>query len=385
MHVTGWKLWAARAGVIAAIIVSIAAIEMTIAPERNSAASSGAAAPPATPAAGDGKAHASLKGPAAPELRGIAGWINSEPLTLQKLRGKVVLVDFWAYSCVNCIRTTPYLRDWHDKYSSKGLVIVGLHAPEFDFERVEANVRGAVVKQGITWPVGLDNDFATWNAYRNRYWPRKYLIDKDGAIRYDRIGEGAYAETESQIRRLLAENGADLDGIKLGGVSARQNSGAEITRELYAGYGWLAGGYLGNAQGAANDRPSRFSESGQRADGKIYLTGNWTIGRESVRHAASSENFADSAGIRFTAASVNAVVRPEGATPFPVIATLDGKPVPESLRGDDIKSDDQGRTYFTVDGPRLYNVIRAGEVVMHNLDLRVNSTDFILYTFTFGS
>lgn len=120
----------------------------------------------------------------APEIRDIAHWINSEPLSLESLKGKVVLIDFWTYSCINCIRTQPYLNAWHEKYEKDGLVIIGLHAPEFAFEKLEKNVRGAVEKAGIKYPVALDNDFATWNAYANRYWPAKYLIDKNGNIVY---------------------------------------------------------------------------------------------------------------------------------------------------------------------------------------------------------
>ena len=120
----------------------------------------------------------------APELTGIATWINSNPLTMESLRGKVVLIDFWTYSCINCIRTQPYLNAWHEKYSSDGLVIIGVHAPEFAFEKVENNVREASQKAGIKYPIALDNDFKTWNAYANRYWPAKYLIDQNGNIVY---------------------------------------------------------------------------------------------------------------------------------------------------------------------------------------------------------
>jgi thiol-disulfide isomerase/thioredoxin len=139
----------------------------------------------------------------APEIRDIAHWINSEPLTIESLRGKVILVDFWTYSCINCIRTQPYLNAWHEKYEKDGLVIIGIHAPEFAFEKVESNVREASKKAGIKYPVALDNDFATWNAYGNRYWPAKYLIDQNGIIVYKHFGEGNYTETELKIQELL--------------------------------------------------------------------------------------------------------------------------------------------------------------------------------------
>ena len=141
----------------------------------------------------------------APEIRGIAQWINAEPLTLRQLRGKVVLIDFWTYSCVNCLRTLPHLKAWDEAYRDDGLTIIGVHAPEFAFERVPDNVRTAVRKLGIRYPVALDNDFATWTAYANEYWPAKYLIDRQGRIRYHHFGEGEYEETERLIRRYLGE------------------------------------------------------------------------------------------------------------------------------------------------------------------------------------
>src|SRR3989338_2253577 len=138
--------------------------------------------------------------PKAPEFAGIATWINSEPLTLEELKGKVVLVDFWTYSCINCIRTLPYLKDWHEKYADDGLVIIGVHAPEFEFEKDEKNVQKAINDFGLKYPIVQDNDFATWRAYNNRYWPAKYFIDKEGYIRYTHFGEGAYDESEKVIQ-----------------------------------------------------------------------------------------------------------------------------------------------------------------------------------------
>ena len=146
--------------------------------------------------------------PRAPELTGITGWINSEPFTLESQRGKVVLVDFWTFNCVNCIRTFPYLKKWHQKYAENGLVIVGVHSPEFEFERSLENVMAATIKHGLEYPVAQDNGFATWRAYTNRYWPAKYLIDKNGYIRYTHFGEGAYSETEQKIVELLTESGS---------------------------------------------------------------------------------------------------------------------------------------------------------------------------------
>ena len=152
----------------------------------------------------------------------ISEYINTKPISLDDLRDKVVLVDFWTYSCINCIRTIPYLNEWYDKYSDKGLVIVGIHTPEFEFEKNAENVKSAVQKFGIKYPVLQDNDKETWNEYDNRYWPRKYLVDDEGYIRYDHIGEGAYNETEKVIQALLTERATHL-GIKNINLNDSQN------------------------------------------------------------------------------------------------------------------------------------------------------------------
>src|ERR671925_1793917 len=165
----------------------------------------------------------------APELTKITGFINSEQITLADLRGKVVLVDFWTYSCINCIRTIPYLNAWHEKYADQGLVIVGVHTPEFEFEKDYNNVQAAVEKFHIRYPVAQDNEKGTWEAYENRYWPRKYLIDTEGYVRYDHIGEGGYAETEKVIQSLLRERNAQL-GLDSGSLpSANNNTTTETT------------------------------------------------------------------------------------------------------------------------------------------------------------
>jgi thiol-disulfide isomerase/thioredoxin len=165
-----------------------------------------AAAAPAPNSAASNMAPAGSAGPPAPELIGGGAWINSEPLTLAGLQqqGKVVLIDFWTYGCYNCANTLPYVKQWWDRYKDQGLVIVGVHTPEFDSERVLDNVQAAVKRQGVGWPVVQDNDYTIWRAYGNHYWPRFYLIDSRGQIVYDHIGEGAYEETERQIQAALA-------------------------------------------------------------------------------------------------------------------------------------------------------------------------------------
>jgi thiol-disulfide isomerase/thioredoxin len=144
-------------------------------------------------------------GPPAPEFTGITQWLNSEPLTLQQLRGKVVLVDFWTYTCINCVNTLPYVKSWNQKYKDQGLTVIGVHTPEYPFERDTGNVKTALKRLGISYPVAQDNQYATWSAYNNQYWPAFYLIDKKGQIVYTHFGEGDYAQTEAKIQALLAQ------------------------------------------------------------------------------------------------------------------------------------------------------------------------------------
>ncbi len=170
-----------------------------------------------------------------PELQGIKGWINSDPLTIAGLKGKVVLVDFWTYSCVNCIRTLPYLSTWYAKYSSAGFVIIGVHSPEFDFEKSYDNVKSAVERYGIRYPVALDSDHATWDAFRNSFWPRDCLIDAQGNIRYSHIGEGDYTGTELAIQQLLRETNPGFS-MGLSNITSKTDFSKIGTPEIYLGY-----------------------------------------------------------------------------------------------------------------------------------------------------
>ena len=210
--------------------------------------------PPAMVVPCEGSAGGSI-GDCAPEFQGTQEWINSDPLTMESLRGKVVLIDFWTYTCVNCIRTLPFLREWHDRYSDEGLVIVGVHTPEFEFEKIYQNVVDATIDEGVAWPVVQDNEFSVWRSYSNRYWPAKYLIDQTGEIRFTHFGEGKYAETEEWIRTLLMETGATANlTLPLPEDQERDSSfrlGMDVTRELFAGWKFTA------SQGTGRHRPRR--------------------------------------------------------------------------------------------------------------------------------
>ena len=341
------------------------------------------------------------EGPEAAELRGIVAWINSEPLNISELKGKVVLVDFWTYTCVNCIRTFPYLKLWHAKYADDGLVILGVHTPEFDIEKKPENVRKAVKDNGIGWPVAMDNDYSTWRAYRNRYWPAKYLIDKDGIIRYTHFGEGAYSETELKIRELLEEAGADLSQLDSALPSDQSldssftgNPFARPTRELYAGWergynDYLSGGggYVGDQKYfTGQDQIMGYFDPREHEENLLYLEGLWLNDREFLRHARETSDFEDYMFLKFSARSVNAVIGPEGdePAPFKVLVTLNGEYLTEDFKGDDVVIEEDGRSFLNVDEPRMYSIIQAPSYSTYELKLSSNSPHFALFAFTFG-
>ena len=335
-------------------------------------------------------------GSRAPEFQGIANWINSDPLTMEELRGKVVLIDFWTYTCVNCIRTFPYLKEWHAKYADKGLVIVGVHAPEFEFEKLTSNVVKRTNDFGLAYPIAQDNDFRTWRAYSNRFWPAKYLVDKDGLISYKHFGEGAYQETEQRIRELLDEAGAGLSDVLLGWsmdpqpdrAAISRNADKRLTREIYGGYRRNArpGGLYVN-QEEYYDGPERvvlYTDPGDHENHQIYLQGAWFNGQEELLHARETTEYEDYVALKFSATTVNAVISPGGAGAFEVQVTINGRPLSIEEAGPDVVVTD-GRSFFRVDGDRMYQVVALPKYGSHELRLSPNSDDFALYAFTFGA
>ena len=338
-------------------------------------------------------------GPLAPELVGTQEWVNSDPLTIEGLRGKIVLVDFWTYTCVNCIRTLPYLKVWHSKYADDGLVILGVHTPEFRFEHDIDNVRQAVSDYSLTYPIVQDNNFDTWDAFNNRYWPAKYLIDQNGVIRYQHYGEGAYAETEAMIRELLQETGVNVSAItpllapdQDLDFAFKNNIGAEITAELYGGYERSCSLYslYSNSYIAApdycksKDQVVEYTDDGSRKAHALYLQGPWLAGKESLRHARDTNDYEDYMALRFAAKSVNVVLTPEQEETFKVLVKLDDEYLNEFNKGEDVVIEDDGKSYLIVDKPRLYAVVEAPEYGAYELELSSNSSDFAVFAFTFG-
>ncbi len=310
---------------------------------------------------------------AMPEFASISAWINSAPLTAAQLRGKVVLVDFWTYSCINCIRTLPYVTSWQEKYGDKGFTVIGVHTPEFAFEKSEANVRQAVGRFHITYPVALDNAYGTWNAYGNQYWPAHYLFDAQLRLRHAHFGEGAYEETEKDIQALLQEAGQDA-AMPVTRIDDKTDFGKIASPETYLGYARLT--QLDPSERPVKDAYATYRTGASPALNGFTYSGEWQIGAE---HALSGKD----AGLRYRyrAANVNLVL---GGGRKRVEATLDGKPVPERLRGSDLHADASGATSAEIDGQRLYDLIDgAGLYEEHLLELHFDP-GVEAYALTFG-
>ncbi|MQG28412.1 MAG: redoxin domain-containing protein [SAR202 cluster bacterium] len=339
-------------------------------------------------------------GDLAPEFGGIEAWINGGPLTMEELRGQVVLIDFWTYTCINCIRTFSFLKQWNSRYTDDGLVIVGVHSPEFEFEKDYDNVVEATQNEALAWTMAQDNDFVTWRRYNNRFWPAKYLIDKDGVVRYTHFGEGGYAETEDLIRELLAEadpnflaNNLPLPEDQTVDPAFLIARDAEVTRELYGGYErgesdllFGRGGYVQQMQYFDNkDQVANFSITEDQQPHKIYFEGAWHVGPESSTHGRTTELFEDYLALVYSATSVNAVLTSDSGKPYKLRITVDGEYLTDSNKGSDIIIGDDGESYLWVTSPSLYNVISNDSYVRRqNLKMASNSPDFGLFAFTFG-
>lgn len=301
----------------------------------------------------------------APEIGGIESWINSSPLTLADLKGKVVLVDFWTYSCINCVRTLPYLKDWYNKYHDKGLVIIGIHTPEFDFEKEGVNVRAAVKNYDIQYPVALDNSFITWQNFSNHFWPAHYLINKDGEVVYEHFGEGSYDVTENNIRFLLGLNKTNTV------MPSEGLSSYLITPETYLGYK-RADVRLSPQLVADKTNTYHFSET--PTENAWALDGAWLVQSDKI---ISQGNAA--LKFHFNAGNVFIVMGNSGNKPISVKLLLNGKPLVAN------KGKDVFDGTVLVDKYGLYEVVHLKQSESDVLELRTEGPGLELYTFTFGS
>ncbi len=291
----------------------------------------------------------------APGFEGGGTWLNSGPLTMRGLmeEKKVVLVDFWTYSCINCQRTIPYLKQWWEKYKEKGLVIVGVHSPEFEFEKDTDNVKTALRRYGVTWPVVQDNEMKIWNAYANHYWPAKYLVAQ-GKIIYTHFGEGNYEETESKIREELKKLGYEVDSMPMGSDNGAASGGFDISPETYVGYDR---GRYGNPDQIQEDKLKVYEIKGMVGRDAVYLGGEWTQHSEYGEAGKGAELV-----YRFKAGEVNLVMRGAGK----VKVLIDGK----ETKTVEIEDSD------------LYNLYKGG--VMEAEMKLIFDSGVMAYAFTFG-
>jgi thiol-disulfide isomerase/thioredoxin len=290
-------------------------------------------------------------------------WLNSEPLTAAGLRGRVVLVDFWTYSCVNWLRTLPYVSAWHERYRDRGLVVVGVHAPEFGFEHDLANVRHAVDELGVGYPVVIDNDFAIWRAFENHYWPAVYLADGDGQIRFHHFGEEAYDETERAVQQLLDADDEELVSVDAGGLAEAADWAGLRSPETYVGY------VRGERRSA---RPADAL-----ALNEWTLAGEWTVDAES----AALDGAGGSIAYRFEGRDLNLVMTPPAAgDAVRFTVRLDGEP-PGGDHGVDVEESGEG----VLDEPRMYQLVRRrGSIRQRTVEITFDGAGVRAYVFTFG-
>jgi thiol-disulfide isomerase/thioredoxin len=289
-----------------------------------------------------------------PEFAGIDHWFNSPPLSMSGLRGKVVLIDFWAYSCINCIRAMPHVEHLYETYKDKGLVVIGVHSPEFDFEHDPANVQTAIERMGVTYPVAMDSRLDTWNAWHNQFWPAEYLVDQNGQLIGHHYGEGDYDKMENAIRLLL--------GLDMQAPGNRANAfapGLGDTPELHLGSFDQKG--FGSPE-SSGDGLRRFSAPARLPVNQFALTGRWEITRQYARSAGTQVELQ----LHFKAAKLYMVASADQATPLEV--TVDGKPQPA----------------VTVQASRLYTLFDSHDDREHTLLLRIPQADLRVYSFTFG-
>lgn len=305
-------------------------------------------------------------GPAAPDFIAGGKWFNTTPLTIAGLRGKVVLIDFWTYTCINCIRTLPYIKSWNEKYKDKGLVIVGVHTPEFEFEKNSENVGKALKDFDIKYPVMQDNSYATWNAYGNQYWPAHYLIDKNGSIRDTHFGEGGYDETEAMIQKLLKETGATVNE-KIQNATYSVDS---MSPETYLGYSRL--GKFASPEDPVHDKAAYYSVPTEVPLNTFAFGGNWNIGEQTALPSRGSIM-----EYHFMAKNVYLVINTKSKSQIKV--SLDGKAVDTTAQGKDVK---QGMVI--VDSNRLYNLIKLKKAEDHVLKLEFLDDNASIFAFTFG-
>ena len=305
------------------------------------------------------------KGSRAPELIPGGEWFNSKPLTMAELKGKVILIDFWTYTCINCQRTLPYVKEWWKKYQDKGLVVIGVHSPEFEFEKESKNLAKAINDFGLTYPIVQDNDFATWRAYNNHYWPAKYVIDKDGLIRYSHFGEGNYDETEKMIQNLLNESGARDINLNINNPTAQAFG---RTPETYIGYNRISN--FSSPETIDKNVISTYTSPDSLSDNSFSLKGKWNIMSEYALPQKDSE-----LSFNFDAKEVYLVMKTNGKKSQVKVY------VDEKMQ---YFGEDNNEGVVSVDSDKLYKLVLLPTPGKHILRLEFQDSNVEIFAFTFG-
>jgi len=316
-----------------------------------------------------------------PSFEGATGWLNSEPLTPDGLRGRVVLVDFWTYTCINWLRTAPYLRAWAAKYGGQGLTVIGAHTPEFGFERSLENVTEQSRRLGVEYPIAIDSDYGVWRAFANHFWPAVYIADAEGRIRYHHFGEEAYAETEMVIQQLLLDAGADgidqdLVMVEPHGIEVAADWRTLRSPETYTGYR-QANGFAQEGE-ARFDAARRYAAPARLPLNQWALDGSWTV----AGHAALLDEAGGRIAFEFHARDVNLVMGPvsRDGTPIAFRVFLDGRPATDAV-GEDVAADGTG----TIREQRTYQLIRQpGAIADRRFEIEFLEPGVEAYCFTFG-
>ena len=308
-------------------------------------------------------------------------WLNSPPLNMRQLRGRAVLIDFWDYTCVNCIRTLPYIQAWHDRYKDLGLTVIGVHTPEFTFAQYESNVERGVHEFGLTYPIVIDSDYELFKLFANRAWPSKYLVDKDGYLRYMHMGEGGYAECETIIQELLSEiqPGIQLPPL-MSPVREEDGPGAVCyiaTPELDLGH---RRGRIGNKSGFQEDRTAEYSFHGEPQENVFYALGRW---HSSVEYFEAAGDGNDRLVIRYEAASVNLVLSSNRTPTSEIHIKQDGQPLTELNKTGKTRFRD-GQSYIVVEGAGMYALVDNHDFRSHVLELTF-APGAAAYAFAFTS
>jgi len=320
----------------------------------------------------------------APEIDRV--WLNSTPLSFRQLRGRAVLVDFWDYTCVNCIRTLPYVQAWHERYRDKGLTVIGVHTPEFTFAQYESNVERGIRKFGLTYPIVIDSNREIWKAFANRYWPTKYLLDQEGYLRYGHFGEGGYAECEQVIQELLREINPAMElPPVMEALREEDYAGAVCYRasgELYLGH---RRGRLGNEGGFKEDQIADYTFPRQLLENFFYAEGRWA---STAEYFEAAESGSHNLRLKYEAAAVNLVMASPHADSAEVVVMQDGKPLNREQATRDTRfrpsSNDGEESFVVVESARMYFLVDNHEFGTHELELRCSS-GVAAFAFTFTS